>query len=211
MVKRNLYHAIYLQLAIRTKYLFLHWFGLKLILFGHSCRPSKYRETKNNTPLPSYDFITSVGMGICSIIVGFMRDTKMQYLYYIAGKLGGLYFLNCIWTFFHNRLLRQLEKAGTISNQKIAIPEWDWKDKDNTPEMFYKKFVHSKHPVILRGFMKDTELLIKLNYDVIMKKWSKEDVILTKPELDGFPGKLEEVDKPGYYLHNSEVLFNKYP
>jgi len=34
---------------------------------------------------------------------------------------------------------------------------------------------------------------------------------LTKKEKDGYAGKLKEVDQPKAYLHNSEVLFNKYP
>jgi hypothetical protein len=29
--------------------------------------------------------------------------------------------------------------------------------------------------------------------------------------LDGFPGKLKEVQDPKTYLHNSEKLFTKYP
>jgi hypothetical protein len=42
-------------------------------------------------------------------------------------------------------------------------------------------------------------------------RYGEEKVLLTTKEKDGFDGLLKEVDNPGVYLHNSEVLFNKYP
>ena len=39
----------------------------------------------------------------------------------------------------------------------------------------------------------------------------EEDVFLTTKEIDGYPGKLKEVNDNSVYLHNSEKLFNKYP
>lgn len=59
--------------------------------------------------------------------------------------------------------------------------------------------------------MKDTDLLKELCWDKVITKFGTEDVYLTKKELDGFSGKLKEVDDPKVYLHNSEKLFNKYP
>lgn len=59
--------------------------------------------------------------------------------------------------------------------------------------------------------MKKTELLKELTWKQVLKKYGDEDVFLTKKELDGFPGKLKEVDNKNIYLHNSEKLFNKYP
>jgi hypothetical protein len=59
--------------------------------------------------------------------------------------------------------------------------------------------------------MKDKALLRELGWDAVLQKFGEEDVILTKRELDGYEGKLKEVNNPQVYLHNSEKLFNKYP
>jgi len=91
----------------------------------------------------------------------------------------------------------------------VPIPEYDWQNGD--PDTFYKTFVQKPHPVLLRGFMKDTALLKELSWDKVLSKYGDEDVYLTKKELDGYLGKLSEVDNPKIYLHNSEKLFSKYP
>jgi hypothetical protein len=106
--------------------------------------------------------------------------------------------------------IRQFKEAGyTKAQREMAIPEYDW--KKGNPEEFYQSFVKRPHPVILRGFMKDTSLLKEMSWKKVLAKYGEENVFLTKKELDGFPGKLKEVDNPNVYLHNSETLFNKYP
>ena len=91
----------------------------------------------------------------------------------------------------------------------IKVPEYDW--KNGSPDEFYETFVKRPHPVVLRGFMKNEALLKDYSFDAILEKYGEEDVMLTKREIDGYPGKLKEVNNPAIYLHNSEVLFNKYP
>jgi hypothetical protein len=59
--------------------------------------------------------------------------------------------------------------------------------------------------------MKDAELLKGMSWDKVLGDFGTEDVFLTKKEIDGYTGKLNEVDNPKVYLHNSEKLFNKYP
>ena len=54
-------------------------------------------------------------------------------------------------------------------------------------------------------------MLKELSFANVLKQYGDEDVMLTRKDLDGYPGKLREVDNPSIYLHNSEVLFNKYP
>ena len=39
------------------------------------------------------------------------------------------------------------------------------------PETFYKTFVKRPHPVILRGFMKDTQLLKDLGWSEVIRKY----------------------------------------
>jgi len=107
-------------------------------------------------------------------------------------------------------LIAQIKSKGYTSAQRnMPIPEYDW--KNGNPEEFYQLFVKYPHPVILRGFMKDKQLLKEFSWDTVLKRWGEENVTLTKKELDGYPGKLKEVDNPSVYLHNSEVIFNKYP
>jgi quercetin dioxygenase-like cupin family protein len=72
-------------------------------------------------------------------------------------------------------------------------------------------FVKVPHPVILRNFMKDSDLTKTMTWKNILEKYGDEDVFLTRKELDGYPGKLRDVEDPAVYLHNSEKLFNKYP
>eukprot|EP00401_Gymnodinium_catenatum_P078595 CAMPEP_0117478956 /NCGR_PEP_ID=MMETSP0784-20121206/11630_1 /TAXON_ID=39447 /ORGANISM="" /LENGTH=323 /DNA_ID=CAMNT_0005273355 /DNA_START=96 /DNA_END=1067 /DNA_ORIENTATION=+ len=104
----------------------------------------------------------------------------------------------------------KFEAAGWNENKReIPIPEYDW--KNGSPEEFYRTFVSRPHPVVLRGFMKDKNLLKDLNWNTVLKKYGEEDVYLTVKELDGKPGKLKEVKDPKVYLHNSEILFSKYP
>jgi hypothetical protein len=59
--------------------------------------------------------------------------------------------------------------------------------------------------------MKETSLCQELGWDQVLKRFGEEDVLLTKKEMDGYPGKLKDVNNPNVYLHNSEKLFNKYP
>ena len=93
--------------------------------------------------------------------------------------------------------------------RRIPIPEYDW--KKGNPEEFYKTFVERPHPVILRGFLKGTKLMQDYTFDKIVERFGEETVILTSQEKDGYMGKLKEVMNPKVYLHNSELLFNKYP
>ncbi len=93
--------------------------------------------------------------------------------------------------------------------REIKIPEYDW--KKGNPDEFFKTFTATPHPVVLRGFLKGTTLMKDYTFDKIVERFGDETVILTRPDKDGYVGKLKEVLNPNIYLHNSEVLFNKYP
>lgn len=153
--------------------------------------------------------MTIVGFTWCWFIAGFCRDTSIQILYGILAATGVITLMNKIHGWLSDRLILQMKESGFDAKKEIPLPEYDW--KNGSPEDFHEKFVTIRHPVVLRGFMKDTALLQKLGWEEVMKNFSEEDVFLTKPELDGFDGKLKEVNNPKTYLHNSECLFNKYP
>ena len=94
-------------------------------------------------------------------------------------------------------------KESGYKPKAIPIPEFDW--KNGNPENLYKNFIKRPHPVILRGFLKGSELLKEYTFDQMMEKYGEEDVILSKREIDGFEGKMKDVMNPKIYLHNSEV------
>jgi hypothetical protein len=196
--------AIALQIGIRVRYALGNFFGLKALFMPVTAYPSKWRPKS----CPKYDFLTQTGFIWLWFIAAFAREYSVFYV--IFAKTGILYLMNAFHKFLSDRLISQFKAAGyTSANREMKIPDYDW--KNGTPDEFYKTFVARPHPVILRGFMKDTQLLKDLNWDSVLSKYGDEDVFLTKRELDGFPGKLKEVNNSNVYLHNSEKLFSKYP
>jgi hypothetical protein len=200
--KRHWLHAIYLQLGIRLRFFWEN--GFKALFLPTTAYPSNWRP-KN---CPKYDMITQIGFIWIWFITACTRDFMVFYA--ILCKLGFVSVLAKIHDWLANRLIAQFKTAGYSSaDREIAIPEYDW--KKGTPEEFYQTFVKRPHPVILRGFMKNTPLLKELSWDKVLSTYGEETVYLTKREIDGFPGKLKDVNNPNIYLHNSEALFNKYP
>lgn len=197
--------AVFLQLAIRFNYFVFHsFFGLKPLFSSLTAYPSKWRP-KN---CPKYDFLTETGFVWIWLIAGLCRELHL--VYFFAVKLGLMSLLNAFHKFLSDRLIEQFKAAGYTSAQReMKIPDYDW--KSGNPEEFYQTFVLRPHPVVLRGFMNDTQLLKDLSWGNVLSKYGEEDVFLTKKELDGFPGKLKEVNQNNVYLHNSEKLFSKYP
>ena len=111
---------------------------------------------------------------------------------------------------FQGRIAKKMKQSNVKWEKRaIPVPEYDW--KKGSPKEFHELFVKRRHPVVLRGFMKDENLLKEYGYDKMLKKYGEEDVMLTTREKDGYPGQMKEVENPKVYMHNSEVLFNKYP
>lgn len=201
---RHWFIAVLLQIGIRVRYVIESWAGLKTFILGLTAYPSPFRP-KN---APKYDMITQLGFQMIWACTSFWRGVPI--LYAIARFTG----VADLFTLFHTWLSKRLEKQIVDSGfnytkyKEIPMPEYDWK---KGPEEFFRLYGNKPHPVVLRGFMNDRKLLKELSWDNVLGKYGEEDVMLTKKELDGVPGKLKEVDNPRIYLHNSEVLFNKYP
>jgi len=193
-----------LQLGIRIRYNIGNWFGLKALLLPVTGYASPWRP-KN---CPKYDLVTQYGFVWLWFGIALSREYGLLYLIYCY--TGIIHIFSAFHNWLGNRLIKKFAENGyTKAQREVPIPEFDWKTKK--PEEFYKIFVQKPHPVVLRGFMKDTKLLKELSWDQVLKKYGEEDVYLTKRELDGYPGKLKEVNNPNVYLHNSEKLFSKYP
>jgi len=205
--RRPIWLAAFLQIGIRVRYLWESWFGLRPLFLGASGYRSPFRP-KN---CPDYDWITKVGFMWTWFLVGISREPEgIAIPYVILCKTGLIHLVVSFHQWLCDRLEKQFKEAGFKgADREVPIPEFDW--KKNTPDQFYEMFAVRPHPVILRGFMKDTALLKDLGWKAVLERFGEEDVLLTRRELDGYPGKLKEVNDNSVYLHNSEKLFNKYP
>ena len=203
--ERNILLATVLHIGIRVRYYLTNWLGFKGVLTPISAYPSPWRP-KN---CPHYDFLTQSLFFFCWFFTAWSREFA-GILYFIFCHTGVMWLVGKLHDWTANRLINQMKAQGyTSAQRKMPIPEYDWRNGD--PETFFKTFAVRPHPVVLRGFMKDTELLKKLSWDTVLSKYGEEEVYLTTRQIDGTPGKLKEVNNPKVYLHNSEKLFNKYP
>ncbi len=109
-----------------------------------------------------------------------------------------------------HRFQKQIEDSGfdTSKGRGIPLPEYDW--KNGSPAEFFKLYVKTPHPVVLRGFNEGQDIM-KNNFDHCIEKYGEEVVSLSRGEAESGFGKLKEVVNPNCYLQNSEKLFNKYP
>ncbi len=153
--------------------------------------------------------ITKVGFSWIWFLAGLPRDSMLQMFYGLMVVTGMISLMNVFHKWLSNRLLKQFKESGFDASVEIPVPEFDWKNE--SPETFFKTFTLTRHPVVLRGFMANTDILVQMEWKAMMEKYADEDVFLTKPELDGYNGKLKEVEDNRTYLHNSECLFNRYP
>jgi hypothetical protein len=202
---RNPVLAFLLLFGIKIRYYLTNMLGLKALFSQISAYPSPWRP-KN---CPKYDFITRIAFIGLWFFTALSRDCYGIF-YYLFCYTGVMSVVQAFHNWASDRLIAQMKAQGyTSAQRKMPIPEYDWKNGD--PETFFKTFAIRPHPVVLRGFMKNTDLLKKLNWDTVLSRFGEEDVYLTTKEMDGTPGKLKEVNNPKVYLHNSEKLFMKYP
>jgi hypothetical protein len=197
--------ALFLHIGIRVRYWLTSFFGLKALLSPLTAYPSPFRP-KN---CPKYDLITRISFISCWFFTACTRDCY-GLVYMLFLKLGIMNLVSMFHKWASDRLIAQMKANGyTSAQRKMPIPEYDWQNGD--PETFFQTFATRPHPVILRGFMKNTQLLKDLNWDTVLSRFGEEEVYLTTRQMDGTPGKLKEVNNPRVYLHNSEKLFNKFP
>ncbi len=169
---------------------------------------SAYPSFLRPKEIPELDWFTCFCLRMLWYFAATCRSHRI--LLYIFAKIKVMHLL--MW--FHTRLMagicRKMEASGINweKARQIPIPEFDWKNRN--PEEFNRLYGQHPHPVVLRGFLKDGAVM-KYTFDHMVNTYGEETVILTDPVKDGYVGKLKDVMNPKIYLHNSEVLFNKYP
>lgn len=92
-----------------------------------------------------------------------------------------------------------------------AIPTIDAAAQDFSAQDFFTNYIKRPHPVVLKGFAKNTEAVQKWTLDYLVEKFGDDDVLLKTPEADNVKGKLKDLNVPGNYLHNCESLFLNHP
>ncbi len=204
--RRSTLHVVLLQIGIRIQYLLDSWFFLKPI-FSHS--NNAYPSPVRNKKIPEIDYPTLFAMRMIWYIGSIFRAYKI--FLFLAIKIRFMHFLNWCYLRLSERIARIMEASDVDweKEREVQVPEYDW--QNGNPREFYETYVKKGHPVVLRGFMKDSRLTKDYTMDQLVEKFGEEDVLLTTREKDGQLGKLKEVMKPKFYLHNSEVLFRKYP
>jgi hypothetical protein len=71
--------------------------------------------------------------------------------------------------------------------------------------------VKRPHPVVLKGFAKQSPAVKKWSVDWIVANFGNEKA-LTKTLLgDNIPGRVKDINTPGTYLHNCEAIFVNHP
>ncbi len=68
-----------------------------------------------------------------------------------------------------------------------------------------------QRPLVIRGFVRDATTTGDWAFERFLDRYGHEPVVLSCPARDGYEGLLSEVNVPGVYLHNSELLLRRHP
>jgi len=111
-----------------------------------------------------------------------------------------------------NRLITKVEGYVAAHEKEVTaaipLPEYDW--RNGSPEDFYRKFVATPQPVLLRGFGLQTDAVKKWSFDYILDKCGDVEVSLNTTERD-WVGRLREVRDPSTYCANADAPFKAFP
>lgn len=201
--ERTNIHRIYLQIRIRLRHMWHTNFYLTPLISSHI---STYFLEDRKAPI--IDWFTLFLFRIVWIVSGFCNaHPSIRALFVLTG---GRWLLSLVHNWAERRAVLQCEAQDpTGFSKQLTIPEYDW--ENGSPEDFFEKFVKTPHPVILRGFAKNTEAAKQWGFEYFLQNFGDEQVTLTRQELDGYQGKLSEVNDPAVYIHNGEIIFKRHP
>jgi len=66
-------------------------------------------------------------------------------------------------------------------------------------------------PIVLRGFLKQSDHWRDWSLDTFLSTYGHEQDLLCCPVRDGYLGRVREIEVPGVYLHNTQVLLQRHP
>lgn len=101
------------------------------------------------------------------------------------------------------RWTRALDERDRGTGSTVAVPEVHWKDWDP------KTVRH--HPVVIRGLAARDPAFRPWDFESFVETYGDEELLLSCPVRDGYLGRLREIDIPGVYLQNSEMLVRRHP
>jgi hypothetical protein len=202
MSDRSTLEAIYLQARIRARHAAHTRLGTRIFtdheLSGHS-------STARSFTTPQIDAATMLGIKSVWALAAFFKQNRPLQLTYFAGPQQ---ILDRAHQQLYRRVLAACRAHGPVA-RAVPLPSYDW--QAGSPEDFRHRFVRSPHPVVLRGFARETQAVRTWTFASMLARYGDEPVLLTRAAQDGYDGRLREVDDPDVYVHNCEVLFRRYP
>ncbi len=66
-------------------------------------------------------------------------------------------------------------------------------------------------PIVLRGFLRQSSDWRDWSLDAFLAEFGDEKDLLCCPVRDGYPGRVREIEVPGVYLHNTQILLHRHP
>ncbi len=75
----------------------------------------------------------------------------------------------------------------------------------------FRSHFAAQRPAVIRGLLHGASGFRPWDFDAFLAAHGDEEVTLACPALDGYAGALRELQVPGVYLHNSEILVRRHP
>lgn len=199
---RGRLQAAAVQLGIRYRYARETWGGTRPFL----ARSLNGHPESGETPGPDIAWDTALGIKLLWALAAFTRQHPVGS---IAYRFSGARFLaDRAHRALYDQVLEQC-RALPVPRRDMPVPEFDWRARP--PAEFQREFIDRPHPVVLRGFASDSPAGRTWSFESMVRRFGREKVLLTTEEVDGETGTLDAVESDKIYVHNSEVLFRRYP
>jgi hypothetical protein len=106
------------------------------------------------------------------------------------------------------RLIELNKNVADAETQEIPTitvgPDFDHKK-------FFREYVKRPHPVVLKGFAKESPAVQKWSVDWVVENFGNEKALTKTLMGDNIPGRVRDINTPGTYLHNCEAIFVNHP
>lgn len=106
-------------------------------------------------------------------------------------------------SFLRERWTRAMDEQDRGVGAIVPVPEVELAD--------WNPRLHRHQPVVIRGLAKRDPTFRPWDFDAFVDTYGDDEVLLSCPVRDGYTGRLREIDIPGVYVQNSEVLLIRHP